>query len=226
MPQGYGQCEHRCAHSRSRRGASGEKSGKSRDEMPDIALMPSRQPQDTPLWIMDPKHSERRAYSLSNYSEVGKRHQSVFSALRTWVVEFYPRPDLGIENPRVIDEGVELVRDVSPDGAGSTYLINELHKLHGRPRQTVAMIDCSRSYEKSLRSAADGLRAFLVQGSLLFPDIIWFANTAARTHIDAGELERGSELCPPSGLGSGTNFGQAWNSLRESQRDASATRRS
>lgn len=32
---------------------------------------------------------------------VGKRYHSVCSALRTWVVEFYPRADLGIDNPRI-----------------------------------------------------------------------------------------------------------------------------
>jgi PD-(D/E)XK nuclease superfamily len=113
--------------------------GERRDEMPDIALMPSRLQGDKPVWIMDPKHSERGAYSFSDYAEVGMRYQSAFSPLRTWIVEFYPRPELGVDNPLAIAEGVELIRDGSPDGAGYKYLVNELRELHGSAVQTVAI---------------------------------------------------------------------------------------
>jgi hypothetical protein len=183
--------------------------GEHRDEMPDIALMPSRRPDDKPVWIMDPKHSERGAYSRSDYAEVGMRYQSAFSPLRTWIVEFYPRPELMVQNPFVIAEGVELIRDVSPDSAGHKHLIDELRELHGSVVQMVAIVDVSGSFAGNLKRVMDDLRELLAQGAVLYDDIIWFADQAMRSSVNLDALKTGSDLQPPPDLGGGTNFRSA-----------------
>jgi hypothetical protein len=197
--------------------------GERRDEMPDIALMPSRRPDDKPVWIMDPKHSERGAYSRADYAEVGMRYQSAFSPLRTWIVEFYPRPELRVENPFVIAEGVELIRDVSPGSAGHRHLVEELHELHGGVVQTLAIVDVSGSFAGNLERVQDDLRELLAEGVVLFDDIIWFSDEAARSPANLGALKRGGGLQPPSGLGGGTNFGAALELAQTLCMDAPST---
>ena len=49
--------------------------GARRDDMPDIALLPSEHPDDRPIWIADPKHSERRGYSMRDYEAVARAHK-------------------------------------------------------------------------------------------------------------------------------------------------------
>lgn len=197
--------------------------GRHRDEMPDIALLPSCRPDDRPLWIMDPKHSERGAYSLANYAEVGTRYQSAFSPIRTWVVEFYPRRELGVENPITITKNVELIRNVSPESAGYRYLVGELRKLHGSVVQTVAIVDISGSFAGALKRVSDDLRDLLAQGHVLHDEIIWFADNATRARANLEALESGRDLQPPTGLGSGTSFRQAMETAETLCKDVQGT---
>ena len=61
------------------------RTGERQDDMPDIALMPSDCADDKPVWIMDPKHSERRGYSLKDYKSVATRYHATFAPRRTWI---------------------------------------------------------------------------------------------------------------------------------------------
>ncbi len=182
--------------------------GQARDEMPDIALMPSERPEDTPIWIMDPKHSERGAYSLADYREVGTRYQAAFSPLRTWIVEYYARPKLGNDNPLILGQDVELLRDVSPGGEGHQYLLRELRALHRGTRETLVLADVSGSFGGNLPRLAADLRRLWTEGVTFYGDIIWFSDRAQSVSFDADALDRG-ELHPPDDLGGGTRFAPA-----------------
>jgi hypothetical protein len=180
--------------------------GLDRDEMPDIALMPSTRPEDTPIWIMDPKHSERGAYSLVDYQEVGTRYQTAFAPLRTWIAEYYPRPKLGDNNPLIMGRNVELIRDVSPGGEGYKYLLRELRALHrGVSVQVLVIADVSGSFERHVERLVADLRNLRMQGVILHDDIIWFSDEARRVGGYLAALDQ-EELRPPTGLGSGTRF--------------------
>lgn len=199
------------------------RSGVRRDEMPDLALLPSERPDDKPVWIMDPKHSERGSYSRSDYEEVGLRYHSVFSPIRTWIVEYYPRPDLGQDNPLVFAKDVELIRDVSPEGAGYKYLLDGLTEIHGNVGTTVAIVDVSGSFRGHLQSVIDDLNSLLAQGIVLDEVIIWFADKAVRTtgYLEA-LVENQGELQPPPDLGGATQFAQALQLAEALCKDAAA----
>jgi len=142
--------------------------------------------------------------------------------MRTWILEFYPRPELKIENPFVIAEGVELIRDVSPDSAGHKRLIDELRELHGGVVRMLAIVDVSGSFAATLQRVMDDLRELLAQGAVLHDDIIWFADKAARSTANLDALERG-DLQPPSGLGGGTSFRSALDLAEAVCKDAPGT---
>lgn len=155
------------------------RAGERRDDMPDLALLPSSDAGDRPIWILDPKHSERRGYQRRDYEEVGRRYHATFVPQRTWIVEFYPRPDLGDRNPIVFVEGAELIRDVSPGGSGLPYLLSALGELHRGPAATtMAVIDISGSFRDKLPRVVDDVRARAAEGMDLSDDVIWFSDSA------------------------------------------------
>lgn len=219
------------------------RTGTKRANMPDIALMPSGRATDRPVWIMDPKHSERRSYSLADYRDVGQRYQTTFRPRRTWLVEYYPRPDLGPKNPLDLSEArpagawrralrlltqqtpigpgeAELIRDVAPEGLGYASLLNRLMEFHGYPATTMVVIDLSSSFAANLPRVKDDLRELLAQGVVLSQDIIWFADKATSISGYLDDLERGV-LEPPAGLGGATLFGPALELLLSRARDGS-----
>jgi hypothetical protein len=207
------------------------RTGKKRDDMPDIALLPSDRHNDTPVWIMDPKHSERRGYSLTDYTTVGLRYQRTFRPGRTWVVEYYPRPDLGPDNPldlsiapspgrwrralQRLTQGdapargvVELIRDVAPESGGYAHLIAQLQGFHVGPATTMAVVDVSSSYRSNLERVRKDLKELIAKGIVLSDEIIWFADAAIRRTGYLGALQDGV-LEPAPDLGEGTRFGPA-----------------
>jgi hypothetical protein len=194
--------------------------GTSRDDMPDVALMPSDSAGGQPIWIMDPKHSERGGYALGDYEEVGLRYHRTFAPQRTWIVEYFPRPDLGTDNPLSFAADVELIRDVSPGGAGYACLFARLQELHGCPAiATMAVVDVSGSFVSNLQSVKGDLRRLAAEGIVLSDDIVWFADRAACTSGCLKALEEDT-LRPPPDLGGGTRFGPAVDLLEGVYRDA------
>ena len=195
--------------------------GERRDNMPDIALMPSNDTNNEPIWVMDPKHSERRGYSRSGYKAVGVRYQTTFAPRRTWIVEYYPRFDLGADNPLVLADKVELIGDVSPEGKGYTCLLERLRELHGNVQLTMAVVDVSSSLLSNFERVKENLRNVQAHGIVLSDEIIWFSDAATRTHGCLRALEEGN-LKPPSALaGGGTSFGPVLELLEALYRDPS-----
>jgi hypothetical protein len=41
------------------------------DDMPDISLLAGDSPEHDAIWVIDPKHSARKAYRLANYQATG-----------------------------------------------------------------------------------------------------------------------------------------------------------
>lgn len=180
------------------------RAGKTRDDMPDLALLPTSDPHDRPIWILDPKHSERRGYARRDYEHVARRYHGTFAPQRTWIVEFYPRPDLGPDNPLTFEEGAALIRDVSPGGVGLPLLLAALREVHGVPAgRTMAVIDVSGSFHDKLPRVLDDLRRQLDAGMPLADDVIWFADNAT---LGIGLLDMMVGRIPLPERGGGTSF--------------------
>jgi hypothetical protein len=152
--------------------------GNKRDEMPDIALLPSPDPDDQPVWIMDPKHSERCGYSTSDYQRVAQRYHAAFHPRETWIVEYYPRSEISRDPAFSFGEGVELLLGVSPAGDGATVLKARLRQIHPPCPVTLAIVDVSSSFADSLDRVQADLRALLDAGVLLSDEAVVFAETA------------------------------------------------
>ena len=195
--------------------------GERRDDMPDIALLPSDRAGDRPVWIMDPKHSERGGYALKDYQEVGLRYQATFTAQRTWIVEYFARPDLVVDNPLSFAADVQLIRDVAPDRAGYAWLLRALEEFHGCPvGATLAVIDVSGSFLPYLNRVKDDLRKLRAEGVGLSDDIVWFGEKAARVEGCLAALEQ-DKLELPQDLGGGTAVSPALVLVEALLREAS-----
>lgn len=191
------------------------RAGEVRANMPDIVLMPSNRPDDNPIWILDPKHSERRSYSLADYREVGQRYQSTFAPRRTWIVDYYSRPELGADNPRLLADHVELIRDVSPTGGGYTYLLERLREFHGAPETTMAIIDISASFVGNFELVKADLDHLAAEGAVLADDIIWFSDGALQSSGCLDGLRQGTLTPPPELAGRGSQFGPVLQKLQQ-----------
>jgi hypothetical protein len=186
-----------------------------RGNMPDLALMPSGRANDIPLWIMDPKHSERGGYSLTDYKEVAARYQTEFAPRFTWIVEYYQRPELGVANPLALVEHADLLRDVAPGAEGYRHLLERLRTFHGVSDATIAIIDVSGSFLENFSRVKADLKELYSGSTVLADDVIWFSDEAVYSSgcldaIEAGTLE------PPQRLaGRGTRFGPVQRLLEQ-----------
>jgi hypothetical protein len=189
-----------------------------RDNMPDLALMPTNSADDTPMWILDPKHSERGAYSLSIYREVAARYQKDFAPQATWIVEYYPRHELGIANPFLLVTHAELLTDVSPGTKGCKLLLERLRSFHGARETTLAIIDISGSFVGNLSRVNADLKELFEQGIVFADEIIWFSNKAIHATGGLDGIEHGTLQPPPNLDGAGgTRFGPVLEILEQSR---------
>ncbi|HEY0140102.1 MAG TPA: hypothetical protein VGF48_04345 [Thermoanaerobaculia bacterium] len=161
--------------------------GPLRAEMPDVAMLPSADPMAQPIWILDPKHSERGGYGLRDYEEVALRYHRTFVPRRTWIVEYYDR---SAANPLPFADGVALIHAVAPGECGTRILLAALADLHGVVA-TMAIIDLSGSYAANVESVLEDLR-----GELVADEAIWFGDVATVAPLTG---------VPPN-VGGGTNF--------------------
>jgi len=152
--------------------------GTARDEMPDIALLPTPNPKDSPIWIMDPKHSDRGSYSVSDYREVALRYYAVFQPQRTYILEYYPRPDICKQAAIGFADGVELLLGVSPSGSGTKALAERLRQIHPLYPVTLAIVDVSSSFSGALDRVRADLLALLGNNVVLSEETIVFSESA------------------------------------------------
>ena len=119
--------------------------------MPDIALVSADASPPPAFWILDPKYSERGAYSKAHYAEVGKRYKTQFRARFVWVCEYFRRLDVAPQAELELAGGVRLLTDVAPDGLGLARLRRELAEVHGwTVKGLLLAIDRSDSFSTTL----------------------------------------------------------------------------
>lgn len=183
--------------------------GAARDDMPDIALLPSEDPAARPLLVADPKHSERRGYSLADYERVARRYESVFQADRTCVLEFYPRGNVRYS------EKAELIADVAPGQPGVRLFVDRLREVVGSEPSVVAVIDVSGSFISRLPTVVEDLRRLLASGVPLADEVIWFSDVARVTDGLLDAIDSGSLQPPADVAGGGTSVVSALALLEE-----------
>jgi hypothetical protein len=128
-------------------------------DMPDISLWRESIAETSPLWIVDPKFSEKGGYSMSSYVSTAQRYMDQFRPSEfSCVLEYFPRPDIGTD-PRVI-------LNVAPQGAGLPTFRQLLKRVHGLASQTMAMLDLSGSYADDILAVAPRLRRLVAEGEL------------------------------------------------------------
>ena len=176
------------------------RSGSSRDAMPDIALLPSALPNDRPIWVADPKHSERRGYSPRDYETVARRYHATFQPLHTWIIEYYPGADV------LFDKGVELLTEVAPGRPGLAKFIARLREVHGTPAEVMAVIDVSGSFERKFDKVRADLATRLAAGEALSNEAIWFSDNAMLSSGIIQALQNGTLSRPPDIVSAGTRF--------------------
>jgi hypothetical protein len=117
------------------------------DDMPDISLLAGDSPEHDAIWVIDPKHSARKAYRLANYQATGTRYVKSFGAKLAIIAEHYSRDDLPEGNPYRLDEHAWLVKDVRPRGGGLPMVLAELESFHPALQRTVLCVDVSSSFD-------------------------------------------------------------------------------
>lgn len=138
-------------------------------DMPDISLWRDRAAETTPVWIVDPKFSERGGYSMSSYVSTAQRYKEQFQPSDfSCVLEYFPRPEIGVD-PRVI-------LDVAPRGEGLGVLQRLLKKAHGLALVTIAILDLSDSYVNDVLAVVPQLRQLVTAGELSDTCILFAGN--------------------------------------------------
>ncbi|WP_124633923.1 hypothetical protein [Burkholderia cenocepacia] len=132
---------------------------RTKGDMPDISLWRDRSAETSPMWIVDPKFSEKGGYSMSSYVSTAQRYMDQFRPSDfSCVLEYFPRPEIG-SDPRVI-------LDVAPWGAGLDTLRRLLKQAHGLTSRTIAILDLSSSYVNDVLAVAPRLRQLVTAGEL------------------------------------------------------------
>jgi hypothetical protein len=127
-------------------------------DMPDISLLEGDNPSSPPVWSVDPKHSERGAYSLADYQETAERYRDSFGAQLSLIVEYFDRPGIGDANPIVFDSRAKLIRSCRPAAPGLLLLLSELASFHPTKEQALVCIDFSSSFSANRNGALERLR--------------------------------------------------------------------
>ncbi|REG59657.1 hypothetical protein B0G80_2426 [Paraburkholderia sp. BL6669N2] len=166
-------------------------------DMPDISLWRDNTAQTSPVWIVDPKFSEKGGYSMSSYVSTAQRYMDQFRPSDfSCVLEYFPRPDIGTDS--------RVILDVAPQGAGLSPLRRLLKQVHGLVSRTVAILDLSGSYAGNILAIASRLRRLVAEGALLDTCILFAGSaTVCESLIEASTREFDKEL---RALGSSSNI--------------------
>jgi hypothetical protein len=182
----------------------GEKDGA--HDMPDISLLTGPLPEDTAIWVIDPKHSARRAYRLANYRATATRYVKSFGAELALIAEHYPREDLPEGNPYVLGDRALLAKDVRPRGEGLPIILAELETFHPALQRTVLCIDMSSSFDGRRTAALEAFRSTIAEdGATLADAFVWFAGSACEAAGAAALVARAVMPEPPA-LDPGTSL--------------------
>ncbi|SDC49303.1 VWA domain-containing protein [Paraburkholderia lycopersici] len=142
---------------------------RSKGDMPDISLWRDRAAETTPVWIVDPKFSEKGGYSMSSYVSTAQRYMDQFRPSDfSCVLEYFPRPEIGSDS--------RVILDVAPRGAGLGTLRRLLQQAHGLASRTMAILDLSSSYINNVLGAAPQLRQMVAAGELSDACIVFAGN--------------------------------------------------
>lgn len=149
-------------------------------DMPDISLLEGADPSSGAIWSVDPKHSEKQAYSLSDYGKTATRYRDSFGAELSLIVEYFARPELGPANPMQFGDRAKLIRDCRPNGKGLPILFSELAKFHPALAQVLICIDFSDSFSAKRETALEELRQRVESDGRTFArECICFAGDAS-----------------------------------------------
>jgi hypothetical protein len=124
-------------------------------DMPDISMLKETDPFSAPVWSVDPKHSPRRGYALTDYRRTAERYRDSFGAKLSLVAECFPRP---WSNPTDFGDGAKLFVDCNPSGSGLPLLLAELQTFHPPTAQWLLCIDFSSSFADRRDGALQRLR--------------------------------------------------------------------
>jgi hypothetical protein len=147
-------------------------------DMPDISLLEGSDPSSDAIWSVDPKHSEKEAYSLSDYGKTATRYRDSFGAELSLIVEYFARPELG-PNPIQFGHRAKMIRDCRPDGKGLPILFSELAKFHPALERVLICIDFSDSFSAKRETALESLRQRAeTDGRIFARECVCFAGDA------------------------------------------------
>jgi hypothetical protein len=142
---------------------------RSKGDMPDISLWPDRAAETVPVWIVDPKFSEKGGYSMSSYVSTAQRYMDQFRpSAFCCVLEYFPRAEIGSDS--------RVILDVAPGRAGLGTLRRLLKHAHGLASQKIAVLDLSSSYIDDVLAVAPQLRRLVTAGELSDTCILFAGN--------------------------------------------------
>jgi hypothetical protein len=147
-------------------------------DMPDISLLVDSEPTSDAIWSIDPKHSEKGGYSLSQYKETAVGYRDSFKAKLSLVVEYFDRESIGRgANPLVFGDGAMLIKGVHPSGKGVELMFSELEKIHPNIGSKLICVDCSGSFIDKRDLALEKLRQEYQAGAIsnIHSEILCFA---------------------------------------------------
>ncbi len=176
-------------------------------DMPDISLLESSNPHSSPIWSVDPKHSEKGGYSRSDYQAPAVRYRDSFGAKLSVVVEYFDRLVLGDTNPIEFGPHARLIRSCRPRGNGLPLMLNELAKFHPKRSKVLVCIDFSCSFCPKRETALEELRQSFSSGHLtnVATECICFAESTANViNFDKWLRAEHGHKISANGLGRGT----------------------
>lgn len=179
-------------------------------DMPDISLLEGANPSSPSVWSVDPKHSERGAYSLSDYRSTAERYRDSFGARLSLIVEYFDRPGMGDANPIEFGSCAKLIRSCCPADPGLQLLLSELEPFHPTKAQALVCIDFSSSFSASRNGALERLREQLAvrASTTIASECICFAgNTTVVSSFNEWQNAIKKPLERPQGLVDGTASG-------------------
>jgi hypothetical protein len=193
-------------------------------DMPDLALLAGPDSGATPVWTVDPKHSELSGYTIEDYRKTAIRYRDSFGAPLSIVLEHFERADAN-QNPLPFGPGACLIHDCGPARPGLDHLLNELEAVHPALITTLVCLDASKSFG-ALSQALTHIRLLLADPAVrVLDEFVCFAGTAARKE---GLREWASSASPKSnasiwGLEEGTKAAPLVQTINEVFRDRRIT---
>jgi hypothetical protein len=187
-------------------------------DMPDISLLEGANPSSPPVWSVDPKHSERGAYSLADYQETAERYRDSFGAKLSLIVEYFDRPGMGEANPIAFDSSAKLIRSCRPEAPGMLLLMSELAPFHPTKEQALVCIDFSSSFSANRNGALERMRqqfASRVSNTIASECICFAGNTTIVSNFNEWQSAITKTLAEPDGLVDGTASGPLIQAIAE-----------